>query len=604
MSCEIYQEIADIIQNFSLSIDEIDQMYLSEGITNKSLKKQIMDLEKQLDALTNQYVGLEPRDGFKEVSPESYERLRNELIEKRKQLKDELTNLEENLFSVGVGKRIKSRNYPSDELRNKVFYGTIKLAKFYAKRYLKLTALQHKYSYDDLFQIASEALLSACYYYVPNGEANFFTYASCCIRNHLNKEVFPKKKKRTKDFFTEEKEKMLPIEEFLSLHLSLQKEDLNTARFMRKFRRWVCSYNYDMLSIGQPSAVFSIGNRKADADERYRLLIIKLSKMLSTSKLPLLIDNDNRWIISQSASDNNVSLRNLDVWTLFEYLKIYVRKLDDIEAYLSIVGEIDEEGLEGEFFYSEVLRRLNEKVHEFNSRVYRLRNKTVVSLIPRISYYQEYFEMYGVNFLYNESFDCGISRAEEIEDIRNEMAQQLAELKGCSFDELNQEELQKLVDEELARRKRLVLESLNEKNQPIYAVNRDRLEDKKCISKPYRRKYGMQDILTIEEDISILYRGDESIFDRSSVGRSSSLSVEEQVEVQLFLDDYHQALEKLSPIQRDVLNLWFDSRGIHSMSSQEISSVLGISPKKVYREKEKALRLLRQSPTLSNYRDM
>ena len=54
--------------------------------------------------------------------------------------------------------------------------------------------------------------------YFPN--ANFFTYASCCIRNRLNKELYPKKRKKTKDFFEQEKHNMSYIETVSYTHLS------------------------------------------------------------------------------------------------------------------------------------------------------------------------------------------------------------------------------------------------------------------------------------------------------------------------------------------------------------------------------------------------
>ena len=55
MRSEIYQEIDELVRNFSLSKEEIDQMYLEEGITDKSLEQQILDIEKELDELANRY---------------------------------------------------------------------------------------------------------------------------------------------------------------------------------------------------------------------------------------------------------------------------------------------------------------------------------------------------------------------------------------------------------------------------------------------------------------------------------------------------------------------------------------------------------------------
>ena len=40
------------------------------------------------------------------------------------------------------------------------------------------------------------------------------------------------------------------------------------------------------------------------------------------------------------------------------------------------------------------------------------------------------------------------------------------------------------------------------------------------------------------------------------------------------------------------------------MSAKEISFALGVSPKKVYREKEKAIKILQKSKVLQGYREM
>ena len=205
--------------------------------------------------------------------------------------------------------------------------------------------------------------------------------------------------------------------------------------------------------------------------------------------------------------------------------------------------------------------------------------------------------------MYNEFFDIGITRGEEIEQMRKEKMEELR------FDDVYlTEEQEKILDdtvkEELTSRKRHVLEMVKEKNEPIYAFNKEKLEDKKYLGKSYRRKYRMQDILDIEKDISLLYSDDESIFDCSAERRRKGhLSVEEQAEVDLFLEDYQHVLDELNPIQKDILNFWFDENGIHSMGAKEISSVLGISSKKVYREKEKAIKILQKSSVLQNYRD-
>ena len=674
MRSEIYQEIDVLIRDFSLSKEEIDQMYLEEGITDKSLEQQILDIEKELDELANrygmsadsklldliwnsnhrrfiiinemnvyeqrledieyqlenssldgdtflslcakyqeyksclqglqqEYLTYQEQDEIDRVDKEKYQELKTKLLDKRDNLQEKLDHPEEEVFSVGIGKRRKSRNYPSNELRNKVFYGTIRLAQFYARRYQNQA--KEKFTYDDLFQIASEALLSACHYYVPNGNANFFTYASCCIRNRLNKELYPKKRKKTKDFFEQEQYNMSYVEMFLNLQFQRARfHGYTTVGFLRKFKKIIAKHNKDMLNANETSKIFWVGNRHKSESEQYEILVDRISSMLSNGKLQLLLSDDDRRLISELSSYRKVPSSALEPWIVLEYLKTYKMRLDNIETYLSISQELEKCDTSLELFYDEMLKRFNQKIHEFNSNVYRLRKVDDVFLRYGTTYFDEYFDQYGVNFLYNEIFDIGISRGEEIEKIREEKMEEL----GFDDDYLTEEQekiLDDTVKEELASRKRHVLEIVEEKNEPIYAFNKEKLEDKKYLGKSYRRKYRMQDILDIEKDISLLYSDDESIFDSRDVRRKKDyLSVEEQAEVELFLEDYRQSLEELSPIQKNILNLWFDDNGIHSMSAKEISSVLGISSKKVYCEKEKAIKTLQKSSVLQNYRDV
>lgn len=671
MRSEIYQEIDVLIRDFSLSKEEIDQMYLEEGITDKSLEQQILDIEKELDELANRYgmsadsklldliwnsnhrrfiiinemnvyeqrledieyqlenssldgdtflslcakyqeyksclQGLQQeyliyqeQDEIDRVDKEKYQELKTKLLDKRDNLQEKLDHPEEKVFSVGIGKRRKSRNYPSNELRNKVFYGTIRLAQFYARRYQNQA--KEKFTYDDLFQIASETLLSACHYYVPNGNANFFTYASCCIRNRLNKELYPKKRKKTKDFFEQEQYNMSYVEMFLNLQLQRARfHGYTTVGFLRKFKNIIAKHNKDMLNANETSKIFWVGNRHKSESEQYEILVDRISSMLSNGKLQLLLSDDDRRLISELSAYRKVPSSALEPWIVLEYLKTYKMRLDNIETYLSISQELEKCDISLELFYDEMLKRFNQKIHEFNSNVYRLRKVDDVFLRYGTTYFDEYFDQYGVNFLYNEIFDIGISRGEEIEKIREEKMEEL----GFDDDYLTEEQekiLDDTVKEELTSRKRHVLEMVKEKNEPIYAFNKEKLEDKKYLGKSYRRKYRMQDILDIEKDISLLYSDDESIFDSRDVRRKKDyLSVEEQAEVELFLEDYRQSLEELSPIQKNILNLWFDDNGIHSMSAKEISSVLGISSKEVYQEKEKAIRSLQKSKTLKSY---
>ena len=227
----------------------------------------------------------------------------------------------------------------------------------------------------------------------------------------------------------------------------------------------------------------------------------------------------------------------------------------------------------------------------------------------------EAFEQYGIHLTKQEVREpMGMLKMDHIRAIMNmdRVRKCWNEVYGKDPDEQNVQEIYQIFEPKLlqildryAQPKPYVLETVKKKNEPIFSANRKKLEDKKYIGKSYRRKYRMQDILEIEKDISLLYSDDESIFDSPEVRRKNvHLSVEEQAEVKLFLEDYHGVLETLSPIQKNILNLWFDEDGIHSMSAKEISFVLGVSPKKVYREKEKAIKILQKSKVLQGYREM
>ena len=112
----------------------------------------------------------------------------------------------------------------------------------------------------------------------------------------------------------------------------------------------------------------------------------------------------------------------------------------------------------------------------------------------------------------------------------------------------------------------------------------------------------MRDIQEIENSISILYGDDEAIFiSREDTGKTQKKSVEEEVELKLFLEDYQEALEELNELQRVILQYWFDENGIHSMNAKEIASLLNLTPAKVYQEKDKAIKKLQKSKKLKSY---
>ncbi len=71
----------------------------------------------------------------------------------------------------------------------------------------------------------------------------------------------------------------------------------------------------------------------------------------------------------------------------------------------------------------------------------------------------------------------------------------------------------------------------------------------------------------------------------------------------IFLQDYYNALAHLPEEKRNILLLYFDEVGEHSITAKEIGKRLGISPQKVYEGKRRALQQLSRNNTLQNYRE-
>ena len=598
MKNAIYQEIDKIILNLSFTKDKIDELYLQEDIKDKSLKQQLKDVNQELELLQNAST---EENFFQFFFPnptknEDNKDRKKELLKQKKELEERLFHQEQVLFHKGIGGRTKPRNYPSVELRNKIFQGTIKLARFYAKKYTYLC--KGKISYDDLFQMASEALLSACTYYVPNGSANFFTYASRCIVNHLNREVFPKKKKKKEDFYQKEQENLHYLQMFINSYCSAlstfqSSEKISTSKFLKDFYEQLKQYNQIMLDTGNPNKVLSWNIKSNTFLEKYEFFIQKITPMLSQSKLQLLVSDEERQTVAALVSYCNISASKIEAWTLLQYLYIYQKKLEDILLYQQFLGELDNQGVDIVNSQEEILTKFQQHIHEFNQRVFRLRN-TPKKWKCRTTFFQEYWDCYGVNLLWNEHFREGISRKEEYQTIYEELKEK--------YFALSKDELHQLTEEELLRRKKDVLTRVQEKNKQIFAFNQEQLELRQYQEKKYKRKYSMRDIQEIENSISILYGDDETIFiSRENTSKTQKKSVEDEVELKLFLEDYQEALKELNELQRVILQYWFDENGIHSMNAKEIASLLNLTPAKVYQEKDKAIKKLQKSKKLKSY---
>lgn len=136
-----------------LTQDEIVDLYNSEHIPYTDLEQEIKALEKD-------------RPFTAKIT---------DIDKKIKELKSKLPTPSYRYYLTVMGRKHNIRKYPSEELRNKIVEGTMYLAIIYASIYTK--KLEGQIEFDELFQIASEALISAAHYYIPNGPTTFTTYA-------------------------------------------------------------------------------------------------------------------------------------------------------------------------------------------------------------------------------------------------------------------------------------------------------------------------------------------------------------------------------------------------------------------------------------------
>jgi len=164
------------------------------------------------------------------------------------------------------------------------------------------------------------------------------------------------------------------------------------------------------------------------------------------------------------------------------------------------------------------------------------------------------------------------------------------------------------VEAELNQRREQIKKIVREKNEEIFKRNqefKDRIRLYHVLDDCRRIKLKKWDSKTMEEVnnyIQLIYCDDDTLMGFAEKRRDSKRlpekSLEEEVLMKQFLEDYFHALEELSPIQKRIWESWYDEDGIHTVTARELSKELGISESKVYREKEKGKALLRQNLVL------
>lgn len=642
---EIKEEIEDVFTKFN-------------AISNSKI---LLQEEKEILEFINKYQNQTISDELENEFKNYITSIKNRIRDYRKTYEDEAKKM----LLATKGIKVKKRVYPTDETRNRIFLGTINLVKIYASIYYQ--KLGGKVSYDDLFQTASEALLSACHYYIPSTRAKFTTYASRCIDNKIRREYFKKRKKKKRQSIESEKENLMYADMYFNSIINVNQSygryyyEHRTTGFLRELNNRIRSYNEMVLNLGNPEKVKITASFKGDSNRCLQGIFNLMLGLIESGKINLIISDMERSMIQLASDYLQLNDDIKTAWTVAQYLKLYQKKLSDIELYIEVEKELRDNNHGNLPSEEEILKVLNRKVKEFNSKIYSYHHskKTLPSLKSRKSYLKAYEEEFGVCILADsEDISSRQSEKENIKDeyeaildfylielqtlldfqksepglsvccVTNEIIESLGDEKVFRFSvvddnredsmsinaaiEIIQEKIdqledqEKLLKQELKRRKKIVNQALDIYNGEVYEYNRSIIDDYLASRySQYKKKYTKKDISLIEEEIQILYSDDDRFMEfvqyQNDVNNSSEISLEDTVCCQAFLNDYYQALEELSPIQKEILLKWFDSEGKHSYSAEEIANSLDIKKADVYREKRKAMKILRNNENLRSY---
>ena len=582
---EIYREI---LNETPLTQDEIDSLYNEENIS-PSLKQKLNELKSIKTEKHNEYITKKFLIALTEEAPSILQTIGDEIT----QLESKITNLEylykdkiSQMLYATTGKKPFVKKYPSNNLRNKVFLGTVSLVNLYAKYYY--FKYEYKFEFDELFQIAALSLLSATKYYVPNGKATFRTYASRCIETSLNK--FVKKKKYQKRYVTEEKQQLNFINLFLD---SLYNNEIEFSNYpnISSLNATIKQFNQEMLNLGYSNKLLK--KIKFD-DSSLDNMIKEFNQFLNASGLAILIDNTDREMVSLISKDKKIPKYMLKHWTLKQYIDLYLQRLDDINLYLKVEQRLRKDSIIPQ--NEDILKEMNQEVYNYNKIVYYYinNNEDIPTFLDVTNFYYEYLDYYNVDFLDGN----GESRQYEIKEIRNEIK--------SHYKNLTKDEIEDLVKEELKKRATFISNKVREINDSIIEYNRSiELNKNIYFNKKYKRKYTISDIAKICENICKL-TSENKLFLNSQKTYSfiPDLSLEEQAENNFFLKDYYSSLKDLPEDLKNIMLLWFDNEGKHNYSAKEISNFLNINEKQVYNKKDKALKLLSKNQTLRHYLDI
>lgn len=381
-----------------LTQEEVEELYNSEHIPYTDLEAEINALQKK-----NTFIA--------QIT---------EIDEEIKELEKKLPTISYRYFLTIIGRKHKIRKYPSKELRNKIVEGNMHLAKIYASIFVKNS--NNTLDFDELYSLATESLLSAAHYYIPGGPATFQTYASKCIRNKLNREIYKKKNKPSKkaNFFEKEKHKIEELslflesekmtEPFSSSSTYYKSEDSRTSVGIRHTRYFTNTYE-EVLVRRLKRIIMEFNKHKYLRQEQDKTLskrnyktldeiLDRFTNLIKDSKINTLITDCDREDVESYINYYGISKVEANFHRAKYYLEIYKKKLEFIELFIKAENTLQMQGIE--INDNNVMNQINSYIKNINAEIHRLRNEGFFNnpdfAYKRLKdYYNEYIDTYNVD---------------------------------------------------------------------------------------------------------------------------------------------------------------------------------------------------------------
>lgn len=405
----IIAELNKKVEEFYVLQQEMTELFTPTEVSNNTISTIIEKLNQEIEVREQALVFEEKKSAEEDVEKKQKIKDLREQLEKLVKQKSRLKNYA-HIFNMGTrGIVPKNRKFPSNELRNEIICGTLWYAKYLSKLYYYKS--DNKIPFDDLFQVASETLMSAAHYYVPSNRATFYTYARRCIENKLRHEIYGKKKKRSinpTNFFQKEKD----IIKYVKMFLVSSKINNSNKNSTYEFEKYLCSMSVELSTFKH--LIREHNREMLMREESYRSLpsfskksqnlnsiVQNIARMLKETKMNVLITEEDRQLANLVINYQNKPLNAQEFNQLIYLLNSYLLKLDFIDKYIKAERTLITENDGITPTDEEILEQINKNIRLENQERYKLKKEGLFEnfIIYRSYYdfYNEYKELYKVD---------------------------------------------------------------------------------------------------------------------------------------------------------------------------------------------------------------